>query len=83
MKHKFKVGDRVRVTKIDDKQFYGPATYKVGDVGRIITVSSSQWCGRTFKYEIEFDRLKADNKDYEWWALEDWLVREISVMVFE
>lgn len=37
MNFKFKVGDRVRVTKIDDLDFYGSATYSVGDVGTIIT----------------------------------------------
>lgn len=83
MKHKFKVGDRVRVVKIDDYNYYGNALYKIGDAG-IIT-----YCGRTFDkshkndYIIKFDRLKAIGKDPEWCALEHWLEPELLVMVFE
>lgn len=32
---KFNVGDRVRVIKIDDEEYYEGATYQVGDVGRV------------------------------------------------
>lgn len=33
--YKFKVGDRVLVVKMDDDDYYGAATYKVGDIGTI------------------------------------------------
>ena len=33
--YKFKVGDRIRVTKIDDLDYYGLATYEIGDAGTI------------------------------------------------
>lgn len=35
MKYKFSEGDRIRVTKIDDMDYYGLATYKIGDAGTI------------------------------------------------
>ena len=63
MKPKFKIGYRVRVTKIDDKDFYGIATYKVGDVGTIIY--SSKYKGLNY-YRIEFDRLKNNSGIYDW-----------------
>lgn len=37
MNYKFNEGDRVRITKIDDLDFYCMATYEVGDVGTIST----------------------------------------------
>ena len=80
-KHKFKIGDRVRVIKIDNP-YYSKALYKVGDVGTI------RHCYRLDKYDtndycITFDRLKAIGEDPIWWALEPWLVRENPIMVFE
>ena len=38
---KFKKGDKVRVIKIDDTEFYGRANYEVGDIGTILTSSNT------------------------------------------
>lgn len=53
MNYKFNEGDRVRITKIDDLDFYCMATYEVGDVGTISTCYETD--GRN-AYCIEFDR---------------------------
>lgn len=71
IKHKFKIGDRVRVIKIDNHKFYDTAKYKVGDVGTIVR------CGFTYThgndYCIEFDRLKKAGVRYDWYVLEKWI----------
>lgn len=59
MNFKFKVGDRVRVTKIDDLDFYGDATYSVGDVGTIITGYDS---GHGIAYCIDFEKGTIDTQ---------------------
>lgn len=81
-KHKFKIGDRVRVIKIDNQDYYCTALYKVGDVGTI------EHCDYDIKYDendycVRFDRLKANGEDPRWYALESWLELEKQVMVFE
>lgn len=78
MNFKFKVGDRVRVTKIDDLDFYGVATYSVGDVGTIITGYDS---GHGIAYCIDFDKIPCI-VGY-WAALEDWLQPEQLLIVCE
>ena len=80
MNYKFKVGDRVRVTKIDNKNYYSDALYKVGDVGTI--GSRGRYDGEN-DYGVRFDRLEAIDKDPYWFALERWLEPENSVMIFE
>lgn len=80
MEHKFKVGDRVRVVKIDDKAYYNGATYQVGDVGCVT------YCGDCYKghyYWVEFDRLKMLSEYNTWSALEDWLVEVKSLITYE
>ena len=67
---KFKVGDRVRVVKIDDDDCYQPATYNVGDVGTVIRVYENSDYGNVYK--IHFDRPGC----LDWWALESWLMRD-------
>lgn len=71
-KYKFKVGDRVRITKIDDLDFYGNATYNVGDVGTIVVCSLMD---TIITYCIEFDKRQSYDNDWDnyWAALESWL----------
>lgn len=69
MKHEFKVGDRVRVTKIDDSWYYGDATYEVGDIGTVCQIAAN--------YLVQFDRLKQERKRSKWWVLTNWLEPEI------
>ena len=71
MKHKFKIGDRVRVIKIDNNKYYGTARYKLGDIGTIIKCDSTHTYGND--YRIEFDRLKQAGVRYDWYALEKWI----------
>lgn len=82
---KFNVGDRVRVIKIDDEEYYEGATYQVGDVGRVVYRDIYSILFETDKkeYFVAFDRLKDVNKDsifaslFEKEAvLEDWLEAE-------
>lgn len=70
--YKFKVGDRVRVIKIDDDDYYGAATYRVGDIGTIEYRSRTRPQGNY--YCIRFDRLTQQNQLDYWAALESWLV---------
>lgn len=72
-KYKFSVGDRVRVTKIDDMEYYGLATYEVGDVG---TISMHRHGSNGVVYGIDFDELLASGEDGFWWAKESWLELE-------
>ena len=71
MAHKFKIGDRVRVIKIDNNKKYGTARYKIGDIGTIIECESTHTYGNY--YSIEFDRLKQAGVRYNWYALEQWI----------
>lgn len=82
---KFNVGDRVRVIKIDDEEYYEGATYQVGDVGRVAyrDINSILFEADRREYFVEFDRLKDASKDslfaslFEKEAvLEDWLEAE-------
>lgn len=79
MTHKFKIGDRVRVIKIDNNKFYGTAKYKVGDVGTIVR------CGFTYThgndYLIEFDQLKKTGTRYDWYALENWILPVANILI--
>lgn len=77
-KYKFKVGDRVRITKIDDLDFYGNATYKVGDVGTIVVCSLMD---TIITYCIEFD--KRQSYDNYWAALESWLEPALVLINYE
>lgn len=70
MKYKFSEGDRIRVTKIDDMDYYGLATYKIGDVG---TISIRRNNENGIVYGIDFDDLPASGEDGCWWAKEHWL----------
>lgn len=65
---KFKIGDRVRVVRIDNNTYYGNATYRAYDIGTIIEYD--EFIG---DYHIEFDRLKQHRQKCDWWAKEDWL----------
>ena len=82
MEHKFKVDDRVRVTQIDDVDYYGQALYQVGDAGTVV-YSDRELNDTKNGYLICFDRLNATDEDPNWWALEHWLEPENLVMVFE
>lgn len=82
MEHKFKVGDRVCVTKIDNQTYYSDAPYKIGDIGTITFCGQALSYG-TNDYLIVFDRLKADGKDPKWCALEHWLELENPLIVCE
>ena len=70
--YKFKVGDRVRVIKIDDDDYYCAASYKVGDIGTIEYCFSNIQYGNY--YCIRFDQLTNQNQLDYWAALESWLV---------
>lgn len=78
MNYKFNEGDRVRITKIDDLDFYCMVTYEVGDVGTISTCYETD--GRN-AYCIEFDRRPCHGGS--WAALEDWLEPEPVLIVCE
>lgn len=79
-KYKFKVGDRIRITKIDDMEYYGLATYEVGDVG---TISMHRHGSNGVVYGIDFDELLASGEDGFWWAKEAWLKPEKALIVCE
>ena len=78
--YKFKVGDRIRVTKIDDLDYYGLATYKIGDAG---TISMLRNGSNGIVYGIDFDDLQASGEDGFWWAKEAWLKPEKALIVCE
>lgn len=72
--YKFKVGDRVRVTKMDDKTFYGSATYEVGCVGYIYRHNENS---KKPAYLIKFIDESYNTNEYidvpYWSAKEEWL----------
>lgn len=80
MKYKFSEGDRIRVTKIDDMNYYGLATYKIGDVG---TISIRRNNENGIVYGIDFDDLPASGEDGCWWAKESWLKTETALILCE
>ena len=80
MKYKFSEGDRIRVTKIDDLDYYGLATYKIGDVG---TISMRRNGSNGIVYGIDFDDLMASGEDGFWWAKEAWLKSENALILCE
>lgn len=80
MDYKFKVGDRVRVTTIDDYNYYGIAQYEINDIGTILACRPYSSC--RYKYHIDFDRLQGQTQS-DWWALEHWLEPVNPVMTFE
>lgn len=41
VENKFKIGDRVRVVKIDNLKYYSDAWYQIGDTGTIEFASSA------------------------------------------
>lgn len=73
MVKKFKNGDKVRIIKIDDEDFYGDANYKVGCTG--IIDSPDDYCSSA--YYIRFDNDKYNINPYTdkglWSAKENWL----------
>lgn len=71
MTHKFQNGDRVRVVKIDNMDYYDNAKYQIGDIGTIIKSDSNYMYEA--EYCIDFDRLKTVPGISEWFALEEWL----------
>jgi len=73
MEHKFKIGDRVQVVRIDnDKADYlGEALYHIGDVGTIIGRDTAGHYGND--YCIDFDRLQQVKGRSKWYALEKWI----------
>lgn len=77
MKNKFKIGDRVQVVKIDDMTYYSDALYQIGDVGKILFVSSDG------DYRVEFDRLIYEDHHASWWVLEHWLTLENPLIKWE
>lgn len=79
-KYKFKIGDRVRVIKINDMEYYGLATYEVGDVG---TISMHRHGSNGIVYGIDFDDLMASGEDGCWWAKESWLKPENALILCE
>ena len=80
MKYKFSEGDRIRVTKIDDMDYYGLATYKIGDAG---TISMRRNNKNGIFYGIDFDDLQASGEDGFWWAKEAWIQSEKALIVCE
>ena len=80
MKYKFSEGDRIRVTKIDDMDYYGLATYKIGDAG---TISMRRNNKNGIFYGIDFDDLQASGEDGFWRAKEAWLKPEKALIVCE
>ena len=78
--YKFKVGDRIRVTKIDDLDYYGLATYEIGDAG---TISMRRNGSNGIVYGIDFDDLQASGEDGFWQAKEAWLKPEKALIVCE
>lgn len=73
MVKKFKNGDKVRVIKIDDEDFYGDANYKVGCTE--IIDSPDDYCSSA--YFIRFDNDKYNINPYTdkglWSAKANWL----------
>lgn len=77
---KFKKGDRIRVVKMDDAEFYGVAKYKVGDIGTIVRVNEKSEYGHC--YNIKFDHLDGAYRQ-NWCALESWIQPEKALIVCE
>lgn len=83
MNYKFSEGDRIRVTKIDDMDYYGLATYKIGDVG---TISIRRNNENGIVYGIDFDDLPASGEDgcssslndFIWYNKEDLTADDLS-----
>ena len=72
---KFKKGDKVRIAKIEN-DYYGLATYEIGDVGTIIKARNNPKYGKV--YQIQFSQSYTG-----WWAKEDWLKPEKALIVCE
>lgn len=70
MDYKYKIGDRVVVTCIDDVLYLADATYEVGSKGTIVLQET--WENKP-TYGIDFDDLQASGEDGFWWAKEHWL----------
>ena len=77
---KFKVGDRVRVAKIDDQGYYGYARYKIGYVGTVVRVEEKSEYG--ICYDIDFDNLKYARRSH-WWAKESWIQPDKALIICE
>lgn len=75
MEYKFKIGDRVKVIKINSVDFYGQATYEVGGIGAIARVEDDD--DYDVVYYVKFDDESYNGNpnypDHCWAVLEDWL----------
>lgn len=69
---KFKKGDKVRVVKIEN-DYYGLATYEIGDVGTIIKARNNPKYGKV--YQIQFSQSYTG-----WWAKEAWIQPEKALI---
>lgn len=68
---KFKIGDRVKLVSMNNTVFYDTALCKIDDTGTVINVEKDACI-----CEIEFDRLKRENKPARLYILEADLVFE-------
>lgn len=84
MKYQFKIGDLVRITKIDDESFYGYATYDVGCVGYIYRQDENS---HEPAYLINFIDESYNTNEYidvpYWSAKEEWLELEKPIIMCE
>ena len=84
MEYKFEVGDRVRITKIDDYDFYGHATYEVGCVGYIYRHGkSSQEPAYLIKFIDETYNTNLYIDVPYWSAKEEWLELDRPLIMYE
>ena len=80
---KFKVGDRVRVAKIDDYDFYGDANFEINCIGTICVRENHG----DYIYRVKFDDNQYNTSPYHpenyWALLEDWLEKYSALIYCE
>lgn len=72
---KFKIGNRVRVAKIDDYDFYSDANFEIGCVGIIVQLADVYDYEKIYYVKFDDDLYNGNPNypDHCWAVLEDWL----------